>query len=483
MKYRSVFGCFLFSLLVYLGSVLTFPLSAYTVPAFVSIAGALAAVNQCEEERLSAARAALTIAAAWLVGNLIGPPQRILFDSFFYEAGFVQFINSTHSSAQVQTALLVAASAFAVGKIRWSHGKLRWAALILLFFATVAQLLNVWSWGKNLPKIYHAEPPARSYHFDGILFNKILHVYKSGKNYYEACDIGMQSDSRTYLPGYPWNSFRPPVHFWLLTLLPDLGLVPLVYWGLTILLQFAVYLASRRLLEPIPAILAPLLLGAYLTYQNTTTFLLMPDVGGGQLTVLAMAIYLIVGWPLAFATLALGGLVREFGVGYLILAALLAWRAGRRKEAAGAAFLVAVDATIYLWHNYCCRTILGMVASAPLEQRLHGSPTFALAALRHGWIFILQGQIFIPMLAALAIIALFRFRQVPAIQLLLVPTLLLLLAFLKIGDPGFAQYYGFSVAPALIWGGSLAVGSLFGFSEPEVEPASPSEEAEPAGAE
>ena len=45
----------------------------------------------------------------------------------------------------------------------------------------MSQLVMVWILGKTLPRTYHREPPAKSYTFDGVLFNKILHAYKDEK--------------------------------------------------------------------------------------------------------------------------------------------------------------------------------------------------------------------------------------------------------------------------------------------------------------
>lgn len=399
----------------------------------------------------------------WLLSCLLGPPQRVAMDTYYYETAYLELLNlrcPSRVQGIVLGLILSLAAAWLAKHCRWRGQRRRVAAWVLAVLCLAAFSTRPFQMARATSVRCSKEPAAKSYHFDGDHQLKALYLFQQGHNYYEANRMAFEQDGRTYEPGYPTQSLRTPLLFVIWASLPRPAFLPYFSLILALGLQAALYAALARRWDPFASLLPPLLLSPLLAYVNSTLFLLMYDYWCALAILAAALVQERWGSSRAIPVLLVALLIREFSLLPLaVLLAASAWRRRYRRIVLSLAGLTLV-AIAYLIHQHYVRSVAGMTAFAPIQNRLQGSPLFALSTLYHGTIFLLGREYFMPLMLILTPLTLLRARTQPWLLPLALTSLTLFGLFCRLGNPGFAQYYGFNYIPLVLVCGSSVLVSL-----------------------
>lgn len=278
---------------------------------------------------------------------------------------------------------------------------------------------------------------------DSTLFARVVADLRQGEPYYQAVTREHRVDG---YPLHPFITVRPPTLALAMAALPSVTVRSLSIEALAILTFLAwIWRLRDRTNAPISFGLTLLVLGAssfaaFLPFGYT-----LHELWSGELMALALAVYSPRRWVISFAIALLALSVRELAAPFFLAMATLAWRDGRRGEAAA-------------WIFGILALIAGLAAHAMLLQPFvrpgdRASPGWLGLA---GWKFLLLQMKWnallmttpdwvAAILAPLAILGLVARRGAIHDRVLLV-VLGYMSAFLIMGRPDNA-YWGLIIAP------------------------------------
>lgn len=400
---------------------------------------------------LSPASAAPVFLAVWTVGVVaLGPPQRLLFESYFNEPNYVGLLEQWSGAGSVDL-LLAAAVGAAVAVVaarnvdearrRKVLAKVLLAAVLFNFVPRILQL------SPDLLRTFAVEPADLSYHFDGVQLLKTLHLMQRGEPFMLAYRHAMEQDLRRYQQGFRFQSVRSSVLYDLLARLPDPSWMALVAWAATLVVLWYSHGAACRFGEPLGALAAPVLLASFFLYPEMNFWLPYHDLWAGLVLCAALSADLKGRSDLAAGLGGFAFLVREFAAVYLVSRLLVGAFSGRgRRELLPWAAALLLGVLVYAYTVHQAAEVLGMNPGNTAANRLNGSLAFSLATMRFGSIFLAGRDWMAPLLVLAGALGALRMRSAPAAAAALTIALLAFL-FLFFGDPGFAQYYGYNYVP------------------------------------
>lgn len=429
--------CLLTSLLLYCSLHAILPIPWLTVPFLTALV-----------LRASTRQPAVLIAAAILC-QCIGPPQWVLWRMDYNEA-FYQDL----SPSNWLTGCLLWGLGWASGlAIRWDAPRRRTLGLVVALLALIA---FPWRAGMIAPSLLTAldTEPAPGYVFDGQMLLKVFHLYYKGMNYHQANLIAFQQDGRHFGEGFPGMSVRSATLCWLLSFLPSPGLAAWVGWALTVTATFAVYLASRKVADPLLSLPAVSLILCFYLYFQTNYWLFIQDPWGTLFVLLALAIltlrpssYLV---PLA---LGLAFAIREFDGLLLVIFVIFDLRQRNYRRLGLSLLILLLCLGLYHYNRVESARIMGMEA-IPLAGRLGFSAVFGAMTLRFGSILLLGRDLWMPVLFALALVAPWLNRRTP-VWLISLHAGSLGLIFFFLGNGG--SFYSFNTIPVTAWAAVLGL--------------------------
>lgn len=391
---------------------------------------------------LPRAQACAVAALVWLAGMILGPPPWIFYETFFFEPSYLK---KMAMDASAPGGLLLAPL---LAALPWPRARRVAIARVLLAGAVVAYLTLATPLARGAYGALNAEPADKSYFFDGVMLLKAHHLMRAGHGYYEANRLAFEKDQRTYEPGYPYQSLRPPYLFWAWSLLPSPGLIATVAWLCTAWSMVAMWWARSSDEDPVLSLAAPLLLASWSIFFLTNLFMMFADYWGCLIVISGLALYRRGKVAPASALLFAACLVREF-CGLPLVVLLLLDARHRRKRALLWLGLLGAAALLYGVHEHFLRSVLGMHSSSTAGARLQGSATLMFATLRFGSVYILGRDFLLPLLAAANVLCKERVVAFSALGLLL--------CWLKVGNPGFTQFYAMDFVPLIFWGAGIAL--------------------------
>lgn len=406
--------------------------------------------------RLPTARAPAAAALSYLLGACLAPPQWTLFETFFNEPNYVAILNETgpaHWPSLIAGLLVAAGLAEACTRVRWRRRNRRDVGILLLGLLCLNYVPHVLGMSPMIPAEMH-EPADKSYHFDGYQMLKTVYLMRHGETYYAAYRHACEVDQRDFSSGLGFQSIRPPFAYWMWAALPDAVWILYGAWLLSIVGMIVTWTACARDGDPIAALAAPATLGAFWSYTQMSMWVTYADLWAGFLLVPCAALYALGRERLAAGAAFLAMLIRELAVFVILSGLIISLLQRRYRDAALWAALLTAGVMVYACNDNLSHQALGMSLGSTLSNRLDGSLSFSLSTLRFGSILIGARDL------ALPILALLFFSNANNQRFLTLAVAMHMGAFLKIGNPGFAQYYSFDYVPIMIVGTGLAFARL-----------------------
>lgn len=398
--------------------------------------------------RASTRQPAVLIAAA-LLCHWLGPPQWVLWRMDYNEP----FYQDQTPSNWIAGLLLWGLGWAAGSALRWDADSRRKLGLSVALLAILAFPLRAGMLSPSLLGVLDTEP-APGYVFDGQLLLKIFHLYQRGTDYYQANLMAFQQDGRHFGEGFIGLSVRPPTLCWLLSFLPSPGLTAWVAWALTMTTTLAVYLASRKVADPLHSLPAVSLILCFYLYVQTNFWLFIQDPWGTLFVLLGLALltlrpksYLVsLALGLAFA-------IREFDGLLLVLFMALDLKQRNYRRLGLSLLLLLLCLGLYHYNRVESSRLLGMEAM-PLAGRMRFSLIFGAMTLRFGSILVLGRDLWMPVLLVLALLAPWLNRRAP-VALISLHALSLGAIFFFLGGGG--SFYSYNTIPVTAWAAVLGL--------------------------
>lgn len=291
---------------------------------------------------------------------------------------------------------------------------------------------------------------------DVALYRAEVERIQAGEGYYQAAAAELRDR------GYPTRSvfnWRTPLPMWLIGNLPDpiMGKAGLCLLALALLL--AGYELAYRQSGVVIATASVLLLSGALLPCILGELYVMPVLWSGVLIGLSLCAYGLgySGWGIAAG---LGALVtRELAAPYCLLAAWLAWRAGKRRELATWCAGFAAYGVFYAWHAAQVAAVTGPDELAHEHGWLcTGGAPFLLALVQMNGYLLVLPQWVTALYLTLAMVGFASWNSQFG-ERIGVTIALYLVTFAVVGQP-FNQYWGCLLAPSLCFGAARGPNAL-----------------------
>lgn len=283
------------------------------------------------------------------------------------------------------------------------------------------------------------------------LYQAEIDRIRGGEGYYAAAAAELRAR------GYPTASifnWRTPLPMWLIGNLPQGGGQALlaVLAGMLVLAGFVWVAGEAGLLAG--AVAAVLLFGAVMP-SFLGTLHVMPVLWAGVLIGLSAASYGF-GRSMAGCLLGLAALFcRDLAGPYAVVCLLLAWRDGRRREAAAWLAGLAAYAGFFAWHAAQVHALLGPNELAHEEGWLRfGGAPFVISTVQMNAFLLVAPQWLAALYLVAALAGVTAWESLPGERVGYVLAVYVAL-FAVVGQP-FNQYWGAMLAPLLALGVALA---------------------------
>ena len=394
-------------------------------------------------------RQPLVLVLAAVLCHLLGPPQWLLWHADYNEPFYQEQAPSNWIAG-----LLLWGLGWGLGSaLNWTARSRRTLGLVVALTSLLAFPWRALDLSPSLLPTLDT-PPAPGFVFDGQQQLKAFHLYQKGATYYEANLVAFQEDGRHFAKGFAGLSVRSPLLFWMLGVLPGPSTVAWVGWFLAMATALTVYLASRRVADPLLSLPAPSAILCLYLYVQTNYWLFIQDPWATLALLLGLAGMLLKprSWWVAPA-LGLAFAIREFNG--LLLVLLMAWDLKQRHTRRFGLSLLMLLLCFGLYHYNRVESarVIGMEA-IPLWSRIQFSPTFVATTWRFGSILLLGRDLWMPVLFVLALGAPFLNRRAP-VALLSLQAWCLSSIFLFLGFGG--SYYSYNTMPVAAWAAILGL--------------------------
>ena len=195
----------------------------------------------------------------------------------------------------------------------------------------------------ELHQQFSMEPQPEQYGFDGVIFLRTNWLMQQGMPYYQAFIKAWNEDSR--LGGDPRGLFniRQPWIYYLWLGLPGPPGVKVLDWfvAFACVTMTVAYVAARRFVAPVAALLAPIALTAYFAMPALTLWFPLSEYWAGMAAVAFLCALVYERWNLAGVLVMAAFAFRELML-FLVPIYLIAWFVGGRKRSAIPGLVAAV---------------------------------------------------------------------------------------------------------------------------------------------